>query len=455
MSHKSQFAYSGPAGAEPAGDDRAPLAQGQASFRQRQDRAAVRLVERHGETLFATARRYTLSREDAEDAYQRALEILLTKAPAVGEEELVRWTKTVIKHEAFAIWRSRERAVPAPHAEPLAASPAPPPDDHVQSYERLRLGAEALRRLKPQEIRCLLLRAEGHSYRQICELTGWTYTKVNRCLTEGRRSFLQRVEGIESGAECDRLSPLLSVLADGEATAADLATLRPHLRSCLACRAALRAFRELPHRAAEVVPVAGAAGSPDASPATIWGWAESAAGWAQDRVALIGAKLQAAAEAQAAGKVAAVAASTAALAGGTAAVRSLEGDPGSRPGVAVEQGEPLLERMVPVSVPRPAPVEHTEPAVVPPVPPPAPEPVETALPPAPIPASYVPPADRAEEFPSRATTPVTDPGQSALPDADEEQRRIDPMTEPAQPPAGRPPSTSASTDPEEAASAEP
>lgn len=397
----------------------------------------ARLVERHGEALLATARRYTVTREDAEDAYQRALEILLSKAPPVGEEELVRWTKTVIKHEAFAIWRSRERTVPASIEQPLegTASAAPPADDRVQSYERLRLGAEALRRLKPQEIRCLVLRAEGYSYRQICELTGWTYTKVNRCLTEGRRSFLRRVAGIESGAECDRLSPLLSALADGEATTTELATLRPHLRSCLACRAALRAFRELPHRAAEVVPVA-AAGGADRGPATIWDWAESAAGWAQERAALIGAKLQAAVESQAAGKVAAVAASTAALTGGTAAMRSLEGDPGPPARAGVGQSEPLLERMVPAAPPRPEP--PAEPEIVPPPAPPAP--VETALPPAPLPPSYIPPADRAEEFPKRVTTPVTDPGQSALPAASEEQRprQIEPMTEPAQPPEGRP-----------------
>jgi hypothetical protein len=33
---------------------------------------------------------------------------------------------------------------------------------------------------------------QGHSYQEICELTGWTYTKVNRCLTEGRKRFFDR-----------------------------------------------------------------------------------------------------------------------------------------------------------------------------------------------------------------------------------------------------------------------
>jgi hypothetical protein len=37
-------------------------------------------------------------------------------------------------------------------------------------------------------------------------LTGWSYTKVNPCLTEGRKALLARVEGIEAGAECERLA---------------------------------------------------------------------------------------------------------------------------------------------------------------------------------------------------------------------------------------------------------
>ena len=43
--------------------------------------AALELVERHAGQIMATARRYSATAEDAEDAYQRGLEILLTKAP--------------------------------------------------------------------------------------------------------------------------------------------------------------------------------------------------------------------------------------------------------------------------------------------------------------------------------------------------------------------------------------
>ena len=216
--------------------------------------AALSLVERHSGQLIATARRYSLSAEDAEDAYQRGLEIMLTRAPSLEENELVPWLKTVVKHEAFTIRKQRQRAELAGNVEPGGAF-VPPTHEQAERLERLRLGVEAMSRLKPQEIRCLLLRAEGYSYKQICEETGFTYTKVNRCITEGRRSFLARVAGIESGAECERMQPLLSRLADGEATAEDMAAMRPHLRSCLACRATLREFRAAPARAAAFAPL--------------------------------------------------------------------------------------------------------------------------------------------------------------------------------------------------------
>ena len=149
--------------------------------------AALALLGRHGAAIMATARRFAATPEDAEDAYQRAVEILLTKAPTTAEEELVPWLRTVVKHEAWALRRQRERHTPPTDDGEVAEPPSAPAATHdrVERLERLRVGAEALRRLKPQERRALRLQAEGYSYREICERTSWTYTKVNRCLTEG------------------------------------------------------------------------------------------------------------------------------------------------------------------------------------------------------------------------------------------------------------------------------
>jgi RNA polymerase sigma factor (sigma-70 family) len=274
-------------------------------------KAAMALVARHQTSVLATARRYAATPEDAEDAYQRSLEILLTKAPTAREEELLPWLRTVVKHEAFALRRQRDRLTPVSgDGEPVERlTHAAATHEQAERYERLRQGAEALRRLKPQEIRCLVLRARGLSYREICDQTGWTYTKVNRCLTEGRQALTRQLAGIEGGLECDRLAPLLSALADGEATAEQLALLLPHMKTCLACRARLREFRAAPARVAAVAPLA----------VVVHSLAHAAHG----KAVALAERAHAAAELITGHKVAAVAASAAALAGGGTAVDQL------------------------------------------------------------------------------------------------------------------------------------
>ena len=52
--------------------------------------------------------------------------------------------------------------------------------------------AALLAALKPQERRAIALQAAGCSYAEIQAITGWTYTKVNRCIAEGREALRQR-----------------------------------------------------------------------------------------------------------------------------------------------------------------------------------------------------------------------------------------------------------------------
>ena len=99
-----------------------------------------------------------------------------------------------------------------------------------------------MRRLKRDEARALMLKAEGLSYNEIGERLGWTYTKVNRCITEGRRRFLHLYEELETGVECERLAPTLHALAQGKASSEAMLELRPHLRNCAGCRATVRAL---------------------------------------------------------------------------------------------------------------------------------------------------------------------------------------------------------------------
>ncbi|HEX7291649.1 MAG TPA: sigma-70 family RNA polymerase sigma factor [Conexibacter sp.] len=285
--------------------------------------ATLRLVQAHAGELLRFARRFSHCADDAHDAYQRALEILIRRMRTDPPASTLSWLRTVIRHEALTIRAEREQLVGRVeldldrHEDRALLDPA----ERAVGHERVRHTAEALRRLKPQEVTALVLRAEGLSYAEIGARMQWTYTKVNRCVTEGRRALLERLGAIESGAECARWLPQLSALADGEASAADLAQLRPHLRGCSACRATLRELHAVPARVALLVPpalvgVTATHGVDDG----LAGHAGLGLHALLDRAALLVGRLQGAFETLPGAKVAAVAASTAALAGGGVAL---------------------------------------------------------------------------------------------------------------------------------------
>lgn len=219
-------------------------------------RAAVETIAREGAELRKTARRYSLCEEDAEDAYQRALEILLVKAPSDRLRELAPWAKTVIKHEALAIRRYRERMLGTEDRDPGAWIPAggDGPDERAELGEHVARSREALRELKPAELRSLTLLAAGYSYAEIGEITGFSRTKVNRCLAEGRDRFREHLSRSEDGTRCAEMGPLLSAFCDGEASAEDAATVRAHLRACAGCRTTMRAYRRVPAAVAALAP---------------------------------------------------------------------------------------------------------------------------------------------------------------------------------------------------------
>ena len=226
-------------------------------------RAAVEIYAQNETTLRRTARRYSLCADDVEEALQRSLEILLTKAPSEDPRELIKWTQTVVKHEALGVRRERERilsgpaAVTAPGAEDWVASVpavADGPAEQVERREEIARSREALQALKPQELRALTLFGEGYSYAEIGEITSWSHTKINRCLAEGRERFRRLLADSEAGERCAELRPLLSSFCDGEVEGAELTQLREHLRACGHCRATLRAYRTAPKAAAAFAP---------------------------------------------------------------------------------------------------------------------------------------------------------------------------------------------------------
>jgi DNA-directed RNA polymerase specialized sigma24 family protein len=77
----------------------------------------------------------------------------------------------------------------------LAVDDGPDPRLIVERAEQYAAYTALLARLKPDERTALLLLALGYSYREIGELRGWTHTKVNRCLSEGRAALRESGSG--------------------------------------------------------------------------------------------------------------------------------------------------------------------------------------------------------------------------------------------------------------------
>jgi RNA polymerase sigma factor (sigma-70 family) len=312
----------------------------------------LRVISQHADSLLRTARRHSLCADDAQDAYQRTMEIFVRRAATLDPERAHKWVHTVCKHEAMAVRAQRQQLVSSeePDLDREEARHVPSPEERLVSFERLRRSAEALQRLKPQELRALWLKAEGFSYAEICEQTGWTHTKVNRCITEGRRAFLLRYEHIEGGGECERWLPLLSAIVDGEATPDQLMEIRPHLRNCTACRATVRELHATAAPLAALFPVALAPAVVAEHKSSLFARAyEAIVGGLHDRAAAAVLKVQAAAEVASTGKLAAIAASAAAIGGG--AVVANGGAPADR--ASAETPRPVAQRTAP-SAPRTA-----------------------------------------------------------------------------------------------------
>jgi RNA polymerase sigma factor (sigma-70 family) len=161
------------------------------------------LIRTELRTLRRQATRHASDPEEIEDILQRAYELFIERyAPPY---EPLPWLMTTIKREAW----SRPRLVHSRREIPISTEQSPGdggydlaeciPDPgrgpEETATERLRdeeLRAE-VRELKPDERTALGLFALGYSYAEIAAAKGWTYTKVNRCVSEGRATLRSRL----------------------------------------------------------------------------------------------------------------------------------------------------------------------------------------------------------------------------------------------------------------------
>lgn len=167
--------------------------------RKRNAELLVELLRDKQHLLRRQAQRHSHLPDDADDALQSAYLLFVERYKGVGEP--LAWLYTTVKREAWALRRrtSRERERPLTVAaengrgevDLAEATPTdlPGPAERLERDERVAERLEAFAALKPDERRALALLAVGLSYAEICEATGWTHTKVNRCVSEGRATL--------------------------------------------------------------------------------------------------------------------------------------------------------------------------------------------------------------------------------------------------------------------------
>lgn len=117
-------------------------------------------LERHGCSMLRIARRFSANHADAEDAYQRSLEVLLTKAPEDDESGLAAWLATVVRNEALMIVRKQKHMIGAPIEDVGERWPAETmaPDEQLVERELADHGREALLRLSADQARFAIAR---------------------------------------------------------------------------------------------------------------------------------------------------------------------------------------------------------------------------------------------------------------------------------------------------------
>ena len=179
-----------------------------ADVRQHRGAAEARAVQALAEQLYRERYHYLLriavkhaaNREDADEASSTGLPPAREVRSRLRGLPALAWVTLTLKR---ACWAKRAVRPSRPPRRPggraglgrpaaLARSRSPHGDSRPGGDERTRRSSWSRTRetrsrgLKPAERRALGLIAAGFSYGEVGEITGWTYTKTNRCAAEGR-----------------------------------------------------------------------------------------------------------------------------------------------------------------------------------------------------------------------------------------------------------------------------
>ena len=148
----------------------------------------IRLFDELRDSLFRYLRWLGSSPEEADDAIQETFLRLYRHLLAEGARENLRsWVFRV----AGNLIRDQRKSYQRRHLEPLEslnqprdswADPGKGPEARVLAEESHRRLRDAIRRLPPDQQRCLALRSEGFRYREIAEILGVGVSTVSDVL---------------------------------------------------------------------------------------------------------------------------------------------------------------------------------------------------------------------------------------------------------------------------------
>ncbi len=158
---------------------------------------AEQLYADHRRRLLTIARRNSDDPDEAEEALHDAFILFIEHFdPDAGTPPLA-WLTLTLKRRCWALYRRRRWLARLPHSTAPASAAARSPEEAIEIGDELERWNGRLARLKPAERRVLLLIALGYRYSEICAITNWSYTKVNRCATEGRSTLRALAHGGE------------------------------------------------------------------------------------------------------------------------------------------------------------------------------------------------------------------------------------------------------------------
>jgi RNA polymerase sigma factor (sigma-70 family) len=182
----------------------------QAKSLQAQRAAALeRFLKERRRELLAHIRRHSKNPDQAEDVLAQACVQFMRFWNPERAEDPMPWMRVVSKRLAWEgtrkCCRQEGRIQTIGSSDPgdrtiedLVEGDLLDPAESVERAEEQAHIVALIEQLKPDERTALLLLGLGCTYAEIGALQGWTYTKVNRCIAEGREAVRRRLGEGES-----------------------------------------------------------------------------------------------------------------------------------------------------------------------------------------------------------------------------------------------------------------